>query len=151
MTLVTIPHIQGLLGKNPAYFQSTSGCWGSLNLTWVSENYLFTLKIKRILITQSGAYIKSLATTAKRFTLVKQGDFLVPERKNIRIKRKDWVQRNPLERMGRIWNTNKPVQIFCCWPCRKGPLVISMKLSPRRVEKYFIFSTFLAGTKIMSK
>ena len=35
--------------------------------------------------------------------------------------------------------------------CLKGPLVISMKISPRRVEKYFIFSTLLAGTKIMSK
>ena len=28
----------------------------------------------------------------------------------------------------------------------KGPLVISMKISPSRVEKYFIFSTFLDGT-----
>ena len=36
-------------------------------------------------------------------------------------------------------------------PWTKGPLVISMKISPGRVEKYFIFSTLLAGTKIMSK
>ena len=33
----------------------------------------------------------------------------------------------------------------------KGPLVISMKISPSRVEKYFIFSTLLVGTKIISK
>ena len=33
----------------------------------------------------------------------------------------------------------------------KGPLVISMKISPRRVEKYLIFSTLLDGNKIMSK
>ena len=47
----------------------------------------------------------------------------------------------------------------CCWKFevsaifislsnqnRKGSLVISMKISPSRVEKYFIFSTFLDGT-----
>ena len=34
--------------------------------------------------------------------------------------------------------------------CGEGPLVISMKISPSRVEKYLFFSTLLAGTKIMS-
>ena len=29
--------------------------------------------------------------------------------------------------------------------------MISMKISPRRVEKHLFFSTLLAGTKIMSK
>ena len=41
-----------------------------------------------------------------------------------------------------------PVKKFA--PPGKGPLVILMKIGPKRVEKYFIFSTLLAGTKIMS-
>ena len=41
--------------------------------------------------------------------------------------------------------------LICTYTNAKGPLVISMKISPRRVEKYSIFSTLLVGTKIISK
>ena len=49
------------------------------------------------------------------------------------------------------YENSNPLDYYRPLLMEKGPLVISMKISPRRVEKYFIFSTLLAGTKIMSK